>query len=136
MSTEDTDGTGRVTGIGGVFFKTKDVGATQEWYKEHLQFDPAPDMPMLFWWRTDDDPDRRALTVWSPFEMDSDYFGSGDTPFMFNYRVDDLDAILRRLREEGVEVLDKREESELGKFGWIVDLDGHRVELWEPPEGS
>ena len=136
MSADNKDGSGCVTGLGGVFFKTNDVAATKEWYKAHLSLDSPDDDTTMFWWRHDDEPDKRGHTVWGPFDKDSDYFGPGDTPFMFNYRVDDLDAILNRLRDEGVEVLDKREDSEFGRFGWIVDLDGHRVELWEPPEGT
>lgn len=136
MSTEDADATGRVTGLGGVFFKTEDTGATRQWYEDHLKLDGPADDVIMFWWRYDDDPERRGHTVWGPFDKNSEYFGPGDAPFMFNYRVDDLDAILARLRAEGVEVLDKREETEFGRFGWIVDLDGRRVELWEPPEGS
>lgn len=136
MSMATEEGTGRVTGLGGVFFKTKDREATHKWYAEHLNFSTADSDSVLFWWRHDDDPDRRGHTVWGPFDMDSEHFGPGDTPFMFNYRVDDLDAILKRLRAEGVDVLDKREDSEFGRFGWIVDLDGRRVELWQPPEGT
>ncbi len=135
MSEADEEGTGRVTGLGGVSFKTDDTNATRQWYAEHLGLGAPDDDVMLFWWRHDNDPDRRGHTVWGPSDKDSEYFGS-DTSFMFNYRVDDLDAILARLRNEGVEVIDKREDSEFGRFGWIVDLDGHRVELWEPPKGS
>jgi len=127
---------GLVTGLGGVFFKTEDTEATQKWYEEHLGLGMVDSDTVGFWWRHDDDPDRRGHTVWGPFDMNSEHFGPGEAPFMFNYRVDDLDAILSRLRAEGIEVLDKREDSEFGRFGWIVDLDGHRVELWEPPEGT
>lgn len=130
------DEKGRVTGLGGVFFRTNDVAATREWYQQHLGLASTDDMPMLFWRRHDDDPDRRGMTVWGPFPKDTDYFGPGDAQVMLNYRVDDLDAILERLRAEGVEVLDEREEAEYGRFGWIIDLDGNRVELWEPPEGQ
>ena len=129
-------GSGRVTGLGGVFFKTNDREATKNWYAEHLDLGTPDSDVVLFWWRHDVDPDRRGHTVWGPFDMDSDHFGPDDAPYMLNYRVDDLDAILTRLRAEGVEVLDKREDSEFGRFGWIVDMDGRRVELWEPPEGS
>ena len=125
-----------MTGLGGVFFKSKDPEMTQEWYAEHLDLTTPDSATVLLSWRYDDDPDRRGHTVWAPFDMDSEYFGPGDAPFMLNYRVDDLDAILTRLRAEGVEVLEKREDSEFGRFGWIVDLDGRRVELWQPPDGS
>ncbi len=136
MSGEKGERRGRVTGIGGVFFKTHNRKATREWYAEHLDFGTPNDDPVLVWWRHDDDPNRRGLTVWGPFDNDTDYFGPGDESFMLNYRVDDLEAILTRLRAEGVEVLEKREDTDYGKFGWIVDVDGRRVELWQPPEGS
>jgi uncharacterized glyoxalase superfamily protein PhnB len=84
-----------------VFFKTGDTAVTRKWYAEHVGFDA---LQVLFWWRYDDEPDRRGHTVWAPFDMDSEYFGPNDAPFMLDYRVDDLDAILERLRAEGVEV--------------------------------
>lgn len=124
-----------VTGLGGVFFKANDPTATRDWYVTHLGIGALEDETVVFRWRSDDEP-RRGHTVWAAFDRDSDYFGSNDEPLMLNYRVDDLDAALERLAGEGIEVLGKREDSEFARFGWIIDIDGRRVELCEPPEGS
>jgi len=132
----------RVTGIGGLFFRAKDPKAAQDWYAEHLGIGPLPHSPWgsgddasLFEWRDKDNPDQRCYSVFAPFPHDTDYFGPGSSPYMFNFRVDDLDALLTELREAGVEVLDKVESYPFGRFGWIVDPEGNRVELWEPAEG-
>jgi catechol 2,3-dioxygenase-like lactoylglutathione lyase family enzyme len=122
----------RVTGIGGVFFKSQDPAALRSWYREHLGVE-SEEWGAVFPWREQDRPERSGHTVWAPFPADSDYFPG---PLMVNYRVDDLDAVLSALRAEGVEVDDRVEESEFGRFGWIVDPDGRRVELWQPPESA
>lgn len=126
----------RVTGIGGIFFKASDKATTAQWYREHLGI-PVDESwgGAILRWRQDDAPERAGSTTWSPFSSDSDYFGKPEQQFMVNYRVADLDAVLAALRDEGVEVLEKIEESEYGRFGWIIDPDGRRVELWQPPEG-
>jgi catechol 2,3-dioxygenase-like lactoylglutathione lyase family enzyme len=120
----------RVTGIGGVFFKVDDPERVRAWYREHLGVE-SEEWGAVFPWRDDAHPEQRGYTVWAPFPADSDYFPG---PFMVNLRVEDLDAVLAALREEGVEVEDRVEESEFGRFGWITDPAGHRVELWQPPE--
>ena len=74
--------------------------------------------------------------MWGPFESDTDYFGSADQQFMVNYRVDDLDALLASLRAADIEVIDKVMDTDYGRFGWAIDCDGRRIELWEPPEGA
>lgn len=125
----------RVTGIGGIFFRSKDKSATGEWYKEHLGLDVEDWGGTSFLWRERENPDKKGSTVWSPFAEDTDYFGKSGQEFMINLRVRDLDAVLAQLEKEGVTVLDDREESDFGRFAWIVDCDGRRVELWEPPEG-
>ena len=89
-----------------------------------------------FRWREYDRPEKVAMTVWSQFKKDTDYFGDANQSFMLNYRVENLDLVLTQLRNEGVWVDDKRDESEFGKFGWIKDCDGNRVELWEPPKDN
>ncbi len=124
----------RVTGLGGIFFKCKDPDAMKTWYQKHLGLEPEPHGAVLFHWRDKDDPEKEGQTVWSAFPGDTDYFNPSQSPFMINYRVDDLDAILAALREEGVDVDDKVEEYEYGKFGWIMDPEGNRIELWEPPK--
>ncbi len=122
----------RVTGIGGVFFKAKDPQALGDWYRKHLGFDIQPWGGLPFKWQEEGNPEPYGVTVWSMFPAASEYFPN---PFMINYRVRDLDALLATLREEGCAVDDKTETSEFGKFGWVTDPEGNRIELWEPPQG-
>ncbi len=126
----------RVTGIGGIFFKSQDPKKLKGWYQEHLGITPDAEGYIQFEWRKKDDPDRVGHTVWEPFPHDTDYFNPSAKPFMVNFRVADLRALLEQLRKEGVQVDDKVEEYDFGKFGWIMDPEGNRVELWEPPQGS
>ncbi len=126
----------RVTGIGGIFFKSQDPKKLKGWYQEHLGITPDAEGYIHFEWREKDDPDRVGYTVWGPFSHDTDYFNPSTKPFMFNFRVANLDKLLEQLRKEGVQVDDKVEEYDLGKFGWIMDPDGNRVELWEPPKAA
>lgn len=123
----------RVTGIGGLFFKTDDPIATKNWYKKHLGFN-TDDWGCTFWWKDKDG--NKCSTQWSPFAKDSNYFEPSKKDFMFNYRVENLVELLAALKEEGVTVIDKVEEYEYGKFGWIVDLDGNKIELWEPVDAT
>lgn len=118
---------GRVTGIGGVFFRSADPEALNAWYAEHLgtRAPAGTDAP----WEQDAGP-----TVWSAFAADTDYFGCPEQAWMVNFRVDDLDAILARLRAAGVEVELKVEDYPYGRFGWIRDPEGNRIELWQPTE--
>ena len=125
----------RVTGIGGIFFKTNDKDAMREWYQKHLGMDIAPEGYAIFGWRDADNPEREGCSVWSIFADDAPKFAATDAPFMLNYRVENLDALLAALREEGVAVDDKIEEDFNGRFGWITDPEGRRIELWEPAEG-
>ena len=125
----------RVTGIGGIFFKCRDAEALREWYRDHLGI-VSDDYGAMFKWRHYDDPDTVGFTVWGPFRDDTDYFGSSEKPYMINYRVDDLDSILETLRAEGVEVADEIEDLDVGRFSWIVDPEGTRIELWEPTKGK
>jgi|SRR5687767_10139111 len=125
----------RVTGIGGVFFKTQDPKALLAWYAEKLGVPAEESFPgAAFRWREADDPDRLGQTIWSLFPANTSYFGANSPPFMINYRVADLDRMLAQLRAAGVSVDEKVEESEYGKFGWATDPDGNRFELWQPPE--
>ena len=124
---------GKVTGIGGVFFKTKDPKATKDWYKNHLGFH-TDDWGSTFWWKDKEGND--CSTQWSPFADDTSYFEPSKKEFMFNYRVENLVELLEQLKKEGVTVLDKIEEFEYGKFGWIIDLDGNKIELWEPKDAA
>jgi predicted enzyme related to lactoylglutathione lyase len=123
----------RVTGIGGIFFKSADPQQLKTWYQQHLGITPDQDGYISFEWREKDDPSTVGHTVWGPFKDDTKHFQPSTKPYMFNFRVDDLDALLAQLRAEGVEVDDKVEEYEYGRFGWIMDPEGRRIELWEPP---
>jgi predicted enzyme related to lactoylglutathione lyase len=120
----------RVTGIGGVFLRARDPQALGEWYKRHLGV-PYDNGFAKFVWA--DDPDPKASTAWSTFDADTDYFGSEKQQVMINFRVDDLDALLSALTADGVEIIPERHEDAFGRFAWVVDCEGNRVELWEPP---
>ncbi|MBQ0934493.1 VOC family protein [Ideonella paludis] len=126
----------RVTGIGGIFFKAQDPKALGAWYKKHLGIDVEDWGGFGFRWNSPDNPEGVGSTIWSPFAADSGYFAPSTAPFMINYRVHDLHALLAALRAEGVTVMDKVEESEFGKFGWAIDPEGNKLELWQPPAGQ
>jgi predicted enzyme related to lactoylglutathione lyase len=123
----------RVVGIGGVFIKSKDPDTLKAWYRKHLGMDIQEWGGMAFQWNTPDNPNPNGATIWSIFEESSPYFNPSEAQFMVNYRVEDLHGILAALIAEGCDVDEKTEESEFGKFGWVMDPDGNRVELWEPP---
>ena len=125
----------RVTGLGGIFFKAKDPQKMYEWYAKHLGIEGKPGMGAMFSWRRADDPSQEALTVWSIFPDNTKYFDPSSAPFMIDYQVDDLDAVLEALKAEGVTIDPKREDHEYGRFAWIVDPEGNKIELWEPPKG-
>jgi glyoxylase I family protein len=111
----------KVTGIGGVVFKAKDPEALSRWYKLHLGIARVK-------WEQQGGP-----TAFAPFPADTDYFGSGPQSFMLNFRVDDLDGLLNELKEDNVKIVKEAEEhTGLGRFAWIEDVEGNRVELWEP----
>lgn len=127
----------RVTGLGGVFFKAEDPEGMKAWYSDHLGIESDPGGYVSFLWRPMDEPAKVGRTAWSPFAADTGYFEPSHKQWMLNYRVDDLEGLLDRLRAAGVEVVGEVEEYEYGRFGWIVDPEGNKVELWEPPdEGS
>ena len=124
----------RVTGIGGIFFKAKDPKKLTEWYEKHLGLkEESRGQGVMLRWREVDNPERIGMTVWTVFNDNSRYFDPSRAPFMINYRVDDLDALLQTLRAEGVEI-DRREDADYGRFAWIMDPEGNRIELWEPPK--
>lgn len=125
----------RVTGIGGIFFKSKDPKALGEWYRKHLGMKVEEWGGVAFSW-SDDPSEGKGSTIWSPFNHDTDYFEPSTAPFMINFRVADLHGLLAALRDEGCDVQDKVEESEFGKFGYVVDPEGNKLELWQPPEGQ
>ena len=122
----------RVTGIGGVFIKAKDPKALGAWYKTHLGIDVQSWGGAAFRWA--DDAGGQGTTAWHVGSGAN--FAPSTSPFMINYRVADLHALLKTLRDEGCQVLEKTDESEFGKFGWVMDPEGNKVELWEPPAGK
>lgn len=122
----------RVTGIGGIFFKSEDPDRLREWYRKHLGIESESWGGFAFKWQDDPRHDD-GTTAWSIFPAATKYFDPSVKPFMVNFRVADLNGLLAQLRDEGVEVDSKTEESEFGKFSWVMDPDGNRVELWEPP---
>ncbi len=124
----------RVVGIGGIFFKANNPDKLREWYRDHLGFNLDDWGGMVFQPSGTKDSVENEKTVWSLFSSDSGYFAPSTQPFMINYRVEDLHALLAALRAEGCAVDEKVDESEFGKFGWVMDPEGNRVELWEPPK--
>jgi predicted enzyme related to lactoylglutathione lyase len=124
----------RVTGIGGIFFKSDNSEKLYQWYERHLGIKGKPECGAMFQWREADDSNKEGMTVWSIFPAGTKYFEPSRSSFMLNYRVEDLDGLLKVLAEEGVEIDPKRENHEYGRFAWIMDPDGNRIELWEPPK--
>ena len=119
----------RVTGIGGFFFKTENPQQTKEWYKNHLGI-PTDDYGWTFWWKDKEGND--CCTQWSPFDAKTNYFSPSTKEFMINYRVDNLEVLLEVLKEEGVTIIGEMQTYDYGKFGWILDPEGNKIELWEP----
>jgi len=126
----------RVTGIGGIFFKAKDAPALRAWYKQHLGIDVQVWGGTSFTWADDAGTPVGGTTVWSIAPGHSDQFAPSTAPFMINYRVEDLHALVTVLRDEGCNVLEKLDDSEYGKFAWVIDPEGNKVELWQPPAGQ
>jgi predicted enzyme related to lactoylglutathione lyase len=120
----------RVTGIGGVFLRSKDPKRLSAWYARHLGL-PVTEWGVSFEWK-DEVPAGTGATAWSTFAEDTEYFGDDPRQTMINYRVDDLDALLVQLAAAGVWIDPKRQDESYGKFAWIKDCDGNRVELWQP----
>ena len=126
----------RVTGIGGIFFNAKDPVALRTWYKTHLGIDVQEWGGAAFRWADDSGNPMAGTTIWSIGSADGDHFAPSTSSFMINYRVADLQALMQTLRSEGCNVLEKTDDSEYGKFGWVIDPEGNKVELWQPPEGQ
>lgn len=126
----------RVTGIGGIFVNAKDPEALRAWYKKHLDIDVQDWGGAAFRWVDEAGNPTGGTTIWSIDSASGDYFAPSKAPFMINYRVADLAALLGLLRAEGCHVLEKIDESEYGKFGWVIDPEGNKVELWQPPPGQ
>src|SRR4030095_9802279 len=121
----------KVTGIGGIFFKCQDPNKMKEWYKTHLGLD-TNDYGATFEWREDADPTKKGSTTWSPFTDKTKYFEPSTKDFMINYRVENLEALVEQLKKDSVIITDKIETVEYGKFVHIMDIEGNKIELWEP----
>src|SRR5262249_9515526 len=125
----------RVTGIGGIFFHARDPAALRAWYQNHLGIEITEWGGAVFTWMDADGKPTSGTTIWSIGDAGGDYFAPSKASFMVNYRVADLQTLFATLKEEGCQVLDKIEESEQGKFAWVMDPEDNKVELWEPPAG-
>ncbi len=122
---------GKITGIGGVFFKSDNAQETREWYNQMLGFE-AQEWGKTFPWIDINDKSTEGYTVWNVFKRSSDYFGDSNQTFMVNYIVQNMDDLLAKLEQQGVYQVKPMEDSEFGKFAWINDINGQRIELWEP----
>ena len=125
-----TEQRGRILGIGGVFFKSANRDQMREWYSKHLGLG-GKGQDVALPWREHDDPQKEHVTVWTVFSNSTDYIPATQ-PFMVNYIVDDLDALLGRLKQEGVKIDAKQMNESYGRFAWIYDSDGNKIELWQP----
>ncbi len=121
----------KVTGIGGIFFKCSDPEKIREWYKTHLGLNTNP-YGATFEWREDADSTKKGSTQWSPFSEKTKYFEPSTKDFMINYRVENLEALVDELKKEGVTIVDAIETYDYGKFVHILDIEGNKIELWEP----
>ena len=118
----------KAVGIGGIFLKTRDPKALAQWYATHFAIPDQGGGSLAF-----DGPESMGMTVFAHFPLDTKYFGEGPQQAMVNFRVDDLDAFLAQLAEAGVRIDPKRDDAPYGKFAWVWDPEGNRVELWQPP---
>jgi predicted enzyme related to lactoylglutathione lyase len=123
----------KVTGIGGIFFKCKDSKKMSAWYKTHLGLD-TNDYGATFRWREEEDLSKEGATQWSPFAETTKYFEPSTKEFMINYRVADLESLVAQLKKEGVTIVDNIETYDYGKFVHIMDMEGNKVQLWEPKD--
>lgn len=121
----------RVTSIGGIFFKCKNPVAIKEWYAKHLGLN-TDEYGTSFEWRQAEDSSRRGFTQWSPFKQSTKYFEPSEKEYMINYRVENIRLLVEQLKKEGVQVVDNIEDFEYGSFVHILDIEGNKIELWEP----
>jgi predicted enzyme related to lactoylglutathione lyase len=130
-SSEKQEKMKRVTGIGGIFFKCQDPGKMRDWYKNHLGLNVQP-WGTKFEWREESDSTKQGYTVWAPFPEKTKHFEPSTKDFMINYRVENIEALIAALKTESVTVLDTIENTEYGKFVHILDIEGNKIELFEP----
>jgi len=122
----------RVTGLGGMFFRSGDPKGVTEWYRAHLGIESDAWGGFAFQWLDKENPDETGYTVWSAFPDDTEHFAPSRHSFMVNFRVADLAGLIDALRAEGVEVVGEIEDHENGRFAWILDPEGRKIELWQP----
>lgn len=122
----------KITGIGGIFFKCTNPKKMIDWYTEHLGMTFPNEVGGIIQWRQREDQDAFGHTVWGPFRKNTNYFEPSTKEFMINYRVENLVKLLKELKNSGVEIIGEIEEYDFGKFGWILDPEGNKIELWEP----
>ena len=127
----EDDGKGRVTGVGGIFFKCEDTENMKQWYYDQLGLAPN-EYGSLFEFREGADPEKIGYLQWSPFGNKTKYFEPSNADFMINYRVKNIEALVEQLKEAGVTICDSIEEYEYGKFVHILDPENNKIELWEP----
>lgn len=125
----------RVTALGGIFFKSDNPEESKDWYRKHLGIE-SDKYGGAFEWRHSENPNKKGFTAWSVFDSKTEYTKPSTKEFMINYRVENLEELLKTLKEEGVEVVGEMESYEYGKFGWIMDPNGIKIELWEPNDGE
>lgn len=126
---------GRVTGIGGIFFKSKDTKATKEWYSKNLGI-PTDEYGAMFKFRLENDPEMAGYLQWSPFADNTKYFEPSEKDFMINYRVENIEDLIEQLKSEGVTIVDTLETYDYGKFIHIMDPENNKIELWEPVDSA
>lgn len=122
---------GHIKGIGGIFFKSQNIEKLKKWYRENLEFN-TDEYGATFKIRDHDNPDKEGYVVWGPFKAGTEYFGPSKKEYMVNFRVDDLNALLRELEAKGIKQVGERQEYDFGSFAWIMDPDGTKIEFWQP----
>lgn len=125
----------KVTGLGGIFFKCQAPNLIKQWYATHLGLQ-TDEYGTTFEWRKAEDTSQKGYTVWSPFKEDTTYFEPSKKDFMLNFRVEDLESLVIELKANGVTILDEIENFEYGKFVHILDLEGNKIELWQPNDSE
>jgi catechol 2,3-dioxygenase-like lactoylglutathione lyase family enzyme len=123
---------GRILGIGGILFTSPNKERLENWYRDHLGIDSKPHVGAQLQWRSHDNPEQEHVTVWSILSDKTNHIKPGNSSFMINYIVDDMDAFLDKLSAEGVKIDPDRQDVDFGRFAWIYDPDGNKIELWQP----
>ena len=126
---------GKITGLGGVFFKCKDPQAMRDWYNKNFGLSNDK-YGHPFVWKKHEAPEQNGYTVWNPFDDNSDYFKPSKQKYMINYRVENIEELMKNLKKADITIVGEIESFDYGKFGWILDPEGNKIELWEPIDSS